>query len=79
MVCSVVTGECIDPTAKFNYQNTWNTHYGCVEAGITNSHKLLFDGQIFPADVVETYELYPRFLCEKISVPLPKPQPGEPA
>ena len=79
MVCSVVTGDCIDPSGRFEYKNTWGTHYGCVDAGMTNSYKLLFDGQIFPADVVETYKLYPRFFCEKISVPSQKPQPEEPA
>jgi hypothetical protein len=40
----------------------------------------LFDGKTFSANIIEKMELYPRFSCEKIIVPPPKPEkPGTPS
>ena len=58
--------------------NYYGTLYGCVRAGLGNSFEILFDGKTFSANVIEKMELYPRFSCEKIVVPPPKPKPEEP-
>jgi hypothetical protein len=51
-----------------------------VRAGLGNSFEILFDGKTFSANHIEKLELYPRFSCEKIVVPLPKPkEPGTPS
>jgi len=79
-ICSLVSGECISPKLEqFEMKQFYGTHYGCVRAGLGNSFELLFDGKTFSANVIEKMELYPKFSCEKVSVPPPKPKPEEPA
>ena len=80
-VCSVVTGDCILPDSEYQYKHFYDSHYECVQKGLGESYELLFDGKIFPREIVDQYELYPKFSCEKQFVPAPKPkiQPGEPA
>jgi hypothetical protein len=78
-ICSLTTGECVAPKLEqFNMDNYYGTHYGCVRAGLGNSFELLFDGKTFSANQIEKFELYPKFSCEKIVVPPPKPKPEEP-
>jgi len=78
-ICSLTTGECVAPKLEqFNMDNYYGTHYGCVRAGLGNSFELLFDGKTFSANIIEKMELYPKFSCEKVSVPLPKPKEAEP-
>ena len=78
-ICSLTTGECVAPKLEqFNMDNYYGTHYGCVRAGLGNSFEILFDVNTFPQDVVNQMELYPKFSCEKIAVPPPKPKPEEP-
>ena len=80
-ICSLTTGECVAPKLEqFNMDNYYGTHYGCVRAGLGNSFEILFDGKTFSANHIEKLELYPRFSCEKIIVPPPKPkEPGTPS
>jgi hypothetical protein len=81
-ICSLTTGECVAPKLEqFNMDNYYDTHYGCVRAGLGNSFEILFDGKTFSANIIEKMELYPRFSCEKIVVPPPKPEvePGTPS
>jgi len=74
-ICSLTTGECVAPKLEqFNMDNYYGTHYGCVRAGLGNSFEILFDGKTFSANIIEKMELYPRFSCEKIVVPPPKPE-----
>jgi hypothetical protein len=78
-ICSLTSGECVSPKLEqFNMDNYYGTHYGCVRAGLGNSFEILFDGKTFSANIIETMELYPKFSCEKITVPPPKPKPEEP-
>ena len=78
-ICSLTTGECVMPKLEqFEIKQFYGTHYGCVRAGLGESFELLFDGKTFSANIIETMELYPKFSCEKITVPSPKPKPEEP-
>ena len=78
-ICSVMTGECISPKLEQFKMNTfYETHYDCVRSGLGNSFEILFDGKTFSANQIEKFELYPKFSCEKITVPPPKPKPAEP-
>jgi hypothetical protein len=38
-------------------------HYGCVRDGLGESFEILFNGDYFNADTIETYKLYPKFAC----------------
>ena len=37
-----------------------------------------FDGKTFAADQVESFKLFPKFTCDPIAVPPPKPKVGQP-
>ena len=81
-VCSVLSGECVTPKPEFfEYQKEYGTHYGCVRAGLGDSFELMFDGKNLSANVIETYQLYPKFSClpeevkeENVIIPPKKPQ-----
>ena len=80
-ICSVVTQNCAEvPVENHNYDRFYNTHGECVQKGLGESYSILFDGELFKIDTVNTMELYPRFSCEKVVVPPPKPkEPGTPS
>lgn len=66
-ICSVVTQQCAEiPVDKHDYKRLHNTHYGCVQKGLGESYSILFDGEVFSADQVESVELYPKFHCHKV-------------
>ena len=66
-ICSVVTQQCAEvPVDKHDYKRLHNTHYGCVQKGLGESYFILFDGEVFSADQVESVELYPKFHCHKV-------------
>jgi len=81
-VCSVLSGECVTPKPEFfSYKKEYGTHYGCVRAGLGDSFELMFDGKNLSANVIETYQLYPKFSClpeevkeENVIIPPKKPQ-----
>ena len=76
-ICSVVSQQCAEvPIDKHNYKRFYGTHYGCVQKGLGESYSILFDGDLFFADQVESLKLYPKFMCLKLQEPKP---PGEPA
>ena len=63
-ICSVISGECVTPKQEhFSYKTEYDTHYGCVRAGLGDSFELMFDGKSFSANQIETYQLYPKFSC----------------
>ena len=65
-ICSVVAKNCAEvPVDKHAYDRFYDTHYGCVQKGLGESYSILFDGELFTQDVVNTMELYPKFMCEK--------------
>jgi hypothetical protein len=66
-ICSVVSQQCAEvPIDKHDYKRLYNTHYGCVQKGLGESYSILFDGEVFSADQVESIELYPKFHCAKV-------------
>jgi len=66
-ICSVVSQQCAEvPIKKHDYKRLHNTHYGCVQKGLGESYSILFDGEVFSADQVESVELYPKFHCHKV-------------
>tara|TARA_R100001163_G_scaffold18792_1_gene16594 strand:- start:2073 stop:2348 length:276 start_codon:yes stop_codon:yes gene_type:complete len=74
-MCSVVGGSCIEvPQEKHKYDRFYETHYACVQKGMSDAYKVLFDGNVFAADQVESLEIYPKFSCDKLMVPPKKPK-----
>ena len=66
-ICSVVSQQCAEvPIKKYDYKRLHNTHYSCVQNGMKNSYEILFNGDVFSADQVESVELYPKFQCHKV-------------
>ena len=66
-ICSVLNQQCAEvPIEKHDYKRLHNTHYGCVQKGLGESYSILFDGEVFSADQVESVELYPKFHCHKV-------------
>ncbi len=66
-ICSVISQQCAEvPIEKHDYKRLHNTHYGCVQKGLGESYSILFDGEVFSADQVESIELYPKFHCHKV-------------
>ena len=76
-ICSVVTQNCAEvPFEKHEYNRFYDTHAECVQKGLGESYSVLFDGKHFTTEVVNTAELYPKFMCEKVEDPK---APEEPA
>ena len=66
-ICSVVSQQCAEvPIQKYDYKRFYGTHYGCVKKCLSDSYVILYDGDLFSADQVESLELYPKFVCERI-------------
>jgi len=66
-ICSVVNQNCAEvPVKDHNYNRFYKTHYECVQKGLGESYGILFDGEHFTIDVVDTMQLYPKFMCEKV-------------
>ena len=69
-ICSVMTQNCAEvPVDKHSYDRFYDTHAECVQKGLGESYSILFDGELFTQDVVNTMELYPKFMCEKTDNP----------
>jgi hypothetical protein len=69
-VCSVVAQQCAElPIEKHDYKRFYDTHYGCVQKGLGESYSILFDGDIFTPEQVESLELYTNFMCQKVDQP----------
>ena len=74
-LCSVATGECVQPVLEeYKIDQFYKTHYACVRSGLGESFELLFNSEFFNEEIINQWELYPRFSCEKIKVPPPKPK-----
>ncbi len=73
-VCSAVAQQCAElPIEKHDYKRFYGSHYDCVQKGLGESYSILYDGEIFNADQVESLRLYPNFSCEEVEQPL-KPE-----
>ena len=78
-ICSIVSQQCTEvPLNKHMYDRFYGTHYGCVQKGLGESYDILFNGDVFQADQVESLKLFPKFTCEPVSAPPPKPKVGKP-
>ena len=67
-ICSVVSQQCAEvPLEKHDYKRFYGTHYGCVQKGLGESYSILFDGDVFAADQVESLELFGKYTCRKVS------------
>ena len=65
-ICSVINQNCAEvPFEKHKYDRFYNTHGECIQKGLGESYSILFDGELFKQDVVNSMELYPKFMCEK--------------
>jgi hypothetical protein len=65
-ICSVVAQNCAEVSfEKHEYDRFYNTHAECVQKGLGESYSILFDNELFTQDVVNTMELYPKFMCQK--------------
>jgi len=73
-ICSVVTQNCAEvPVENHMYDRFYKTHGECVQKGLGESYSILFDGEIFDPEQVESLELYTNFMCQKVEQPL-KPE-----
>ena len=73
MVCSIVTGECFTPP---DYPKTKDSHYYCVRDGLGESFETLIAEKNFTEEQIDKLRLYPKFICQPMIVP--KPKPGSP-
>ena len=48
------------------YDRFYKTHAECVKKGLSESHSVLYNGKLFKLSTVNTMELYPKFMCEKV-------------
>ena len=72
-ICSAITGKCVIPV---EYPKPINDYYDCVREGLSGSYDVLYQGD-FNRDDIVTNRLYPKYVCEKIIVPEPKPDVNE--
>ena len=76
-ICSVVTQQCAElPVDKHAYDRFYNTHYGCMQKGLGESYEVLYNNKLFTVEVVNTMELYPKFMCEKTDNPKTSEEPA---
>ena len=70
-ICSSIAGNCFihesTPRPQDNY-------YDCVRNGLSESYEILYQGKISEQDMVK-FKMYPKFACEEVIVPPPKPKP----
>ena len=72
-VCSSIVGNC------FIHESTprpQDSYYDCVRNGLSESYEILYQGKISEQDMVK-YKMYPKFACEEVIVPKPKPKVEE--
>ena len=72
-ICSSIAGNC------FIHESTprpQDSYYDCVRNGLSESYEILYQGKISEQDIVK-YKMYPKFACEEVIVPKPKPKVEE--
>ena len=72
-ICSSIAGNC------FIHESTprpQDSYYDCVRNGLSESYEILYQGKISEQDLVK-YKMYPKFACEEVIVPKPKPKVEE--
>ena len=68
-ICSTIAGNCFTHDM---YPKPQDNYYDCVRNGLTESYDILYKGDFAEQDVVK-YRMYPKFVCEEVIIPLPKP------
>jgi len=72
-ICSSIAGNC------FIHESTprpQDSYYDCVRNGLSESYEILYHGKISEQDMVK-FKMYPKFACEEVIVPPPKPKVEE--
>ncbi len=69
-ICSTIAGNCF---VHNTYPKPQDSYYDCVRNGLSESYEILYAGEFSEQDVV-TYRMYPRFVCEEVVLPKPKPK-----
>ena len=72
-VCSSIVGNC------FIHESTprpQDSYYDCVRNGLSESYEILYQGKFSEQDIVK-YKMYPKYSCEEVIVPPPKPKVEE--
>jgi len=63
-ICSELTGTCIIPMEKpYVYPKSFNSHYACVRAGLSDSFEILYAEKFFNESNINEHGLYPKFGC----------------
>ena len=69
-ICSSIAGNCF---THETYPKPQDTYYDCVRNGLSESYEILYQGDFKQEDVVKL-RMYPRFVCEEVIIPPPKPE-----
>jgi hypothetical protein len=69
-ICSTIAGNCV---TTFTYPKPQDNYYDCVRNGLSESYDILYQGKFSEQDVVK-FRMYPKFTCEEVVVPPPKPK-----
>ena len=69
-ICSSIAGNCF---THDTYPKPQDNYYDCVRNGLSESYEILYQGDFKQEDVVK-YKMYPKFVCEEVIVPPPKPE-----
>ena len=72
-ICSSIAGNCF---THDTYPKPQNNYYDCVRNGLSESYEILYQGDFKQEDVVK-YKMYPKFVCEEVIIPPPKPEVEE--
>jgi hypothetical protein len=62
-ICSVLDGQCY---TNPEYPKTFNSHYDCMRAGLSESYEILIADSIFTPEVILNSQLYPQYKCTPI-------------
>ena len=69
-ICSSIAGSCF---TQDTYPKPQDNYYDCVRNGLSESYEVLYQGDFKQEDVVK-YRMYPKFSCEEVILPQPKPK-----
>ena len=62
-ICSVLDGQCY---TNPKYPKTFDSHYDCMSAGLTESYEVLIADGNFTEEQINNLQLYPKFICQPI-------------
>ena len=69
-ICSTIAGNCV---TTLTYPKPQDSYYDCVRNGLSESYDILYEGKFSEQDVVKL-EMYPKFTCEEVIIPPPRPK-----